>query len=133
MYRIENNHRPLQPAHGGTVGVGNGHIEPSVSIDRHPIQGPGRNIRENCFLKVDTNCANPFYLRKDHQITWDKNYLLMRDPALRTLARIAPLDRDMATSSKYVTGLHAQPCYGAYQVQYYSNGQPVPMAGYPHS
>jgi len=132
MYRIENNHRPLTHGHG-TVGHNDGHIEPSVSLDRHAIQEPGPNIRQNCFLKVNTNCANPFYLRKDHDITWEKNYLLMRDPALRTLARIAPLDRDAATSSKYVSSLHVEPCRGSYHVQYYSNGHPVPKAGYPHS
>lgn len=88
-------------------------------------------LKDNCFLKIDTNAANPFYLRKTPNITWDKNYLLMREPALRTLARVAPLDRGMATSSKYLTSAQVQPCYQSYQVQYYSNGRPVPSLGYP--
>ena len=129
MFRIENNYRPV---HGITVGRGDGSIEPSVSLDRHPIMMPGRNIRENCYLKINTNRANPFYLRDD-DISWEKNYLLMREPELRTLAHVAPLDRDQATSSKYWTSAHVQPCYSGYHVQYLSNGQPVPKAGYPHS
>ena len=132
MYRFENNYRLVNPAHG-TVGRGDGAIEPSVSLDRHPIQPPGRNIRENCHLTINTNRPNPFYLRSDNNITWENNYLLMREPELRTLARISSLDRDHATSSKYWTSAHVQSCYSGYHVQYFSNGQPVPKAGYPHS
>ena len=116
----------------GTVGRGDGQTQTSVNRDPHKLQPEQPIIQDNCGLSINTYSPNPFIVEPPSQ-TWNENYLVLQDPRLRALAGVAPVDRGFANSSKYVSSLHQYPCYSPYNVQHYSNGQPVPKANYPHS
>ncbi len=130
---------PLYSGHG-TVGRGMGRNEPNVNYDPHPILPPwteaeyqaSRQSLASLPLKLDTNAPNPFYLRPEPKITWSENYLILRDPALRTRAYQTPLDRGMAESSLVRGSTHLQSCYAPRHLQYYHHQTKVPKAGYPH-
>lgn len=99
-----------------------------------PLQPEQQIINEGCQLSINTLAPNPF-ISKDNcpNNTWKTNCLLLQDFRLRTLAGVAPLDRGATSSSKYISPLHQKPCYAPYNIQYYSNKQSVPIAGYPHA
>ena len=131
MYTLNHNRMALNTGHG-TVDRGHGHVQPSVSYDPHQLQGEQEIVQQQCDVSINPFIPNPF-ITTDKRNTWNDNYLILKDPKLRTLASVAPLDRGFASSSKYISSLHQQPCYTDYKVKYTSNGEPVPKAGYPHS
>ena len=90
----------------GTVG----HNHNSVQYDPHSVQNEQRIVEKNCKLNINTFTPNPFNVQPE-QSTWNDNFLLLKDPRLRTLSGVAPLDRGFANSSKYNSSLHLKPCY----------------------
>ena len=133
MYSTGHDRIALTRGHG-TVGHGVGQGQPPVSYDPHPVLPPQKIINQNCDLRINTFKPNPFIVKdRPRPCTWNDNYLLIKDPRLRTLSGVAPLDRGFTHSSKYNSSVHVRPCYTDYKIQYLANGVPVPKAAHPHS
>lgn len=103
-----------------------------MNYSQYPLQPEQSIVNQGCSLNINTYTTNPFLVNPPSS-TWNDNYLLLKNPNLRVLSGVAPLDRGMASSSKYNSSIHLKPCYSVYQVDYTLDGVYSPKASHPHS
>lgn len=78
----------------------------SMGVQNMDVQSIG--MQKKNIERIDTYHVNPFTVRSI-STEWKTNELIMRDPKLRVMSGVGPLDIDLYESSKLVSQQHLNP------------------------